>query len=331
MIFADKLIEERKRNGWSQEELADKLQVSRQSVSKWESAQSIPDINRILQLADLFGVSTDYLLKDTQTRPGENGEIVESVEGLMDVRKVSMEEANQYLSFQEKFASLVAMAVSLCVLSPVVLIILAGFSEDGVFGVSENLAAGVGVITLLLMVAVAVYIFIRYGMAEQKYDYLEKSAIDTEYGVAGMVREKKNAYQEVYSKGIAIGVIMCVLSVIPLLISAFVSAPDYIVCSMVGVLLTIIAIAVHIFVRVGMIQGSFDRLLEEGDYSVAKKKKSPVIEGVATIFWLLATAIYLGFSFATERWEITWIVWPIAGVLFGVVITITKMIIKDQD
>ena len=331
MIFADKLIEERKRNGWSQEELADKLQVSRQSVSKWESAQSIPDINRILQLADLFGVSTDYLLKDTQTRPGENGEIVESVEGLLDVRKVSMEEANQYLSFQEKFASLVAMAVSLCVLSPVVLIILAGFSEDGVFGVSENLAAGVGVITLLLMVAVAVYIFIRYGMAEQKYDYLEKSAIDTEYGVAGMVREKKNAYQEVYSKGIAIGVIMCVLSVIPLLISAFVSAPDYIVCSMVGVLLTIIAIAVHIFVRVGMIQGSFDRLLEEGDYSVAKKKKSPVIEGVATIFWLLATAIYLGFSFATERWEITWIVWPIAGVLFGVVITITKMIIKDQD
>ena len=331
MIFADKLIEERKRNGWSQEELADKLQVSRQSVSKWESAQSIPDINRILQLADLFGVSTDYLLKDTQTRPGENGEIVESVEGLLDVRKVSMEEANQYLSFQEKFASLVAMAVSLCVLSPVVLIILAGFSEDGVFGVSENLAAGVGVITLLLMVAVAVYIFIRYGMAEQKYDYLEKSAIDTEYGVAGKVREKKNAYPEVYSKGIAIGVIMCVLSVIPLLISAFVSAPDYIVCSMVGVLLTIIAIAVHIFVRVGMIQGSFDRLLEEGDYSVAKKKKSPVIEGVATIFWLLATAIYLGFSFATERWEITWIVWPIAGVLFGVVITITKMIIKDQD
>ena len=331
MIFADKLIEERKRNGWSQEELADKLEVSRQSVSKWESAQSIPDINRILQLADLFGVSTDYLLKDTQTRPGENGEIVESVEGLLDVRKVSMEETNQYLSFREKFASLVAMAVSLCVLSPVVLIILAGFSEDGVFGVSENLAAGVGVITLLLMVAVAVYNFIRYGMAEQKYDYLEKSAIDTEYGVAGMVREKKNAYQEVYSKGIAIGVILCVLSVIPLLISAFISAPDYIVCSMVGVLLTIIAIAVHIFVRVGMIQGSFDRLLEEGDYSVGKKKKSPVIEGVATIFWLLATAIYLGFSFATERWEITWIVWPIAGVLFGVVITITKMIIKDQD
>lgn len=50
-----------------------------------------------------------------------------------------------------------------------------GFSDDGIFGISENLAAGVGVITLLLMVAVAVYTFIRYGMAEEKYNYLEKN------------------------------------------------------------------------------------------------------------------------------------------------------------
>ena len=57
MILADKIIEERKKNGWTQEELAQKLGVSRQSVSKWESAGAI-------QLADLFGVSTDYLLKD---------------------------------------------------------------------------------------------------------------------------------------------------------------------------------------------------------------------------------------------------------------------------
>ena len=59
MILADKIMNERKRNGWSQEELAEKLGVSRQSVSKWESAQSVPDLNRILQLADNFGVTTD--------------------------------------------------------------------------------------------------------------------------------------------------------------------------------------------------------------------------------------------------------------------------------
>ena len=67
MILADKIINERKKLSWSQEELADKLEVSRQSVSKWESAQSTPDLNRILKMAELFGVSTDYLLKDEIT------------------------------------------------------------------------------------------------------------------------------------------------------------------------------------------------------------------------------------------------------------------------
>ena len=64
MILADKIINERKKNGWSQEELAEKLNVSRQAVSKWEGAQSIPDLQRIVAMAELFGVSTDYLLKD---------------------------------------------------------------------------------------------------------------------------------------------------------------------------------------------------------------------------------------------------------------------------
>ncbi len=59
MIFADKVVQLRKKSGWSQEELAEKLNVTRQSVSKWEGAQSIPDLEKILQLAQIFGVSTD--------------------------------------------------------------------------------------------------------------------------------------------------------------------------------------------------------------------------------------------------------------------------------
>ena len=62
MILADKITEERKKNGWSQEELANQLGVSRQAVSKWESAGAVPDLQRILQMSELFGVSTDYLL-----------------------------------------------------------------------------------------------------------------------------------------------------------------------------------------------------------------------------------------------------------------------------
>ena len=69
MTFSDKLIALRKKAGWSQEELAERLNVSRQSVSKWESAQSMPDIDKILQLSSLFSVTTDCLLKDMQAEP----------------------------------------------------------------------------------------------------------------------------------------------------------------------------------------------------------------------------------------------------------------------
>ena len=62
MILAEKIMEERKKNGWSQEELAEKLSVSRQAVS-------IPDLQRVIQLSEIFGVSTDYLLKDECETP----------------------------------------------------------------------------------------------------------------------------------------------------------------------------------------------------------------------------------------------------------------------
>ena len=75
MILADKITELRKRSGWSQEELAGRLGVSRQAVSKWESAASIPDLDKILKLSQLFDVSTDTLLKDeidlADALPGE--------------------------------------------------------------------------------------------------------------------------------------------------------------------------------------------------------------------------------------------------------------------
>ena len=61
MILADKITDLRKKNGWSQEELANRLGVSRQAVSKWESAGAIPDLDKIIKMSDLFSVSTDYL------------------------------------------------------------------------------------------------------------------------------------------------------------------------------------------------------------------------------------------------------------------------------
>ena len=64
MKLSDKIIKLRKAKGWSQEDFAEKLNVSRQAVSRWENGTALPDANNILQLSKLFAVSADYLLNE---------------------------------------------------------------------------------------------------------------------------------------------------------------------------------------------------------------------------------------------------------------------------
>lgn len=80
MNIADRIQHLRKIKGVSQEELADKMGVSRQAVSKWESEQSIPEIDKIIAMSDYFAVTTDYLLKGIEMTENEDnsGEVIAS-------------------------------------------------------------------------------------------------------------------------------------------------------------------------------------------------------------------------------------------------------------
>ena len=66
MIFSEKLLALRKANDLTQEQLAEKLDVSRQSISKWESGQAVPELEKIVALSAVFDVTTDYLLKSSE-------------------------------------------------------------------------------------------------------------------------------------------------------------------------------------------------------------------------------------------------------------------------
>ena len=331
MILADKIVEERKRNGWSQEELAEKLNVSRQSVSKWEGAQSIPDLNRIIRMAELFQVSTDYLLKETEERTVISDNFSETSDNSLPIRKVSMKEASSFLHLTKKRSTFVALGVSLCIISPVPLLVLYDFAESGLFGISDNLARGLGILSLFTLITMAVFTFIKSGKEAANYEFLEKEEIDTEYGVDGIVREKRNAYEGTYNRFNTFGVILCITSFFPLLLTEFTMDKDYMMGSMVGLLLIIVAVAVYMFVKVGMIKGSYDKLLQEGSYTMAKKKVAPILGKIAGIYWLTVQALFLAISFITGSWGSTWIIWPVAGVMYAVVNEITKIVIKAED
>lgn len=173
MLLSEKIMSLRKRNGWSQEELAQQLGVSRQSVSKWESMASMPDIQKIMAMSELFGVSTDYLLRDeleelpataiaadyavSSVQSGSSepaaastvGSTADSPDGdtasesstddastsktVAPKLSVSLDTATEYLDAIARTSRPTAGAITLFILGPALLVSLATYSEDALY------------------------------------------------------------------------------------------------------------------------------------------------------------------------------------------------------
>ncbi|MGT2949716.1 transcriptional regulator [Streptococcus cuniculi] len=325
MILADKIIRFRKKNGWSQEELAEKMEVSRQAVSKWEAAQTTPDLGKILQLSNLFGVTTDYLLKDEL----EDEEFIDSVDETI-IRKITLAEANEYLKQRKDASVKIAIATFLCIICAIPLFLLIAISELTPFPIADNTAIGIGVISIFPIVAIAVYMFIRVGFKNAPYQFLDKEPFGTEYGVTGLVRDRQNTYHSTYVKYNYIGACGCILAPIPLLCGTF-SENGLLTMLMLCITMLIVGISVMFFIVAGVRWSSMQRLLKEGDFSNKRKGKNKITEAIGAAYWLITTAIYLGWSFLTNDWHITWVTWLIAGILFGVVDIICNLVIDKQD
>lgn len=323
MILGDKIIRLRKKNGWSQEELAEKMQVSRQAVSKWEGAQSIPDLEKILMLSELFGVTTDYLLKDEM----EDEEFTD--ESGTSMKRITLAQANDFLAWRKSASVRIAAGTFLCVIAVIPLLLLGAVAEYSAYPVSENLAAGAGLITMLILVAIAVAIFIHCGFKNAPYEFIDKEPFETEYGVAGMVKERQKAFKSTYTKCNVIGTCICILSPIPLFVGAF-TEKEFFMVVMLTVTILLAGIGAAIFIIAGVRWASMQKLLKAGEYVPQEKRKSQIKEQVGKIYWLTAVAVYLGWSFWTNAWGTTWIVWPVAGVLFAVVISLCNLILARE-
>ena len=322
MILADKIMALRKKAGWSQEDLAAQLNVSRQSVSKWESAQSIPDMDKVVQMSRLFGVTTDFLLKDemeieehTQSEPVDEPPL----------RRVTMEEASAYLALRREAAPKIALATFLCIISPVALLMLAAMSEMSRFGISENAAAGIGLCVLLVLVAIGVTLFLTCSAKVRDFDFLEEVPFETEYGVSGMVKERKQSFAAAYARLNIIGTVLCILSAVPLFVSMCMETADVVYVAAVCLLLIIAGIGCVAFTYGGTIHASMERLLEEGDYTRQNKSRRSIKGTISTIYWLLVTAIFMWYTFGPSgngQARYSWFIWAIAAVLYAAVMVV---------
>lgn len=261
-------------------------------------------------------MSTDYLLKDEVEK--ENTETICDTD--CELHRVTMEEANAYMNEKKKAAPMLANATTLCILSPIPLFLVSTFND--------SLAIAVACTILLGMVALAVFIFIKTEIKLSPLQYLEQEPFETEYGVTGLVKEKNQSYQQHYSFSLACGVVLCILSVIPLIIAGCMEASDYICTLCLAVLLILVSVGVNILIRVSTIKSSYDTLLQEGDYTKKEKFVKKKTETFTGVYWCLVTAVYLGWSLWTKQWDVTYMIWPVATVLYAALYGIVKVVMK---
>lgn len=321
MSLADHIIEERKKAHWSQEELAHRLGVSRQAVSKWESEQAVPDLNRVLQMADLFGVSTDYLLKGKETTDSAGSGATEPQK---PARFVSEEEALNFLTFRQKSVPIVALGVALCIISPALLVMLDGFAEDGVAGLTNEVAIAIGLPFLIICIGIAVYLFVSQGAKGEKYQYLEKERIMVADSVLKEAAELRAASAEAFGRNMAIGIALCVVACAPLVVASCFANAASVICTFVALLLLIVATGVYVMVRTSDGRNTYDTLLQIKDYTPGEKSVRQKLNLFSGVYWLAVTAVYLVASFATGKWGATWIIWAVGGVLYAAAYAIAK-------
>ena len=229
MILAEKIVRLRKQFGWSQEELAEQMNVSRQSVSKWESTNSIPDLNRIIMLAEIFNVSTDFLLKDENEAFDSRDESKEP-----NTIQISLEQAVKYIENKMEVSALITKGVMLCVCSVVPLFFFLAMAENNRLNLTGDIAAAIGVVSILVMVSIAISFFIKTNQYESDIAVIDNETFELAYGVHSVFKEKLMKFRVTYNLRLSLGIFMFIFSFVPLIfVSMFFSGSDIILMMLI--------------------------------------------------------------------------------------------------
>lgn len=295
MSFGTNLQFLRDRAGMTQEGLAEALQVSRQSVSKWESDTSFPEMEKLLVLCELFHTDLDTLLRG-------------------DVRANYQTDAVGYDRFMNWFSNWIAMATGLIILS-----VGGALALYGGAGMPENWMAAVLISGIAVAVAILVIVGMRYDRFEKEHPVLQDF----------YTKEQRDRFLNRYPFLIALPIVLFFLAVVWLILlgERAEQLGERAEAILVGVFLTAVALGVAVLVWAALRKGKYDiaqwnKQHDPSPEAVAQRKK---VGKVCGAIMLAATVVYmiLGFgSMALEGdyggswgWAWGWIVYPIAGVI----------------
>lgn len=286
MSFSENLQFIRAQAGVTQEQLAEQLDVSRQSVSKWEGGQSFPEMDTLLKLCDLYDVNLDLLLR-----------------GSVEESRVS--DTARYDAFMNRFSRRIAGAVSGIVAGVGLSALLEGAGLPEVWSAAA----------LLLAVCVCVVVLVVAGI--QHENFCKNHPVVADF----YTEAEREAFQHKFVWYIAGGVGAILFGVMLLVLADSVLGEEPPWDSRItGVFLFIVAGAVWSFIYGGILHDKYDvaKYNRENNPSPEDRRRNALVGTVCAVVMLLATAVYVGLGLALDLWGKAWWVFAVGGVLCGV-------------
>lgn len=297
MSFAENLQYLRKQKDITQEQLAEQLEVSRQSVSKWESGQSYPEMEKLLQICSMFQCNLDTMMQG-------------------DISKEFAQDVHGYDAFKNRFSKWMAAGVGLILFGLSAMLFLTGIGMD------EELSTAV----FFCFLIVAVLIFIVMGM--QNNQFCKKHPQIEDFYTE---EDKEHAYRKFTVRiAVSVGIILIGILLVMVLdaksgiagqVLQDAAMEERMEGLIYGAFMLMIAPAVSLLVYGGLQKTKYDiaEYNKEMNPSPEKKKRDLLVSKICGCIMLVATIVFLGWSFSSNAWQITWIVYAAAGILCGIV------------
>lgn len=290
MAFSENLQFIRAQAGLTQEQLAEQLDVSRQSVSKWEGGGSFPEMETLLQICDLFGVNLDTLLRGS-------------------VAHARQEDTAGYNAFMDRFSRQIAGGSAGIVAGLAgMLALMAAFPSD-----RGNVLS---VTVFLMILTVCVVVLVASGIQNSNFRKNHPSIPDF------YTQAQKEAFRQRFVWYVSGGV-GAILFGVTALIGAFAFLPqeELYELGVTAGFLAVVAGAVYVLVYAGIQDSKYNIRVynRDNDPAPEAKKRQALIGTVCGVIMMLCTAVYLGLGFTQSAWGTAWWVFPVGGILCGVV------------
>ena len=132
-------------------------------------------------------------------------------------------------------------------------------------------------------------------------------------------------------RSIVLGATICILSVLPVMIAMGLRVTEIWQVYSIGVLLAVVSPEVFLLVQAESIWGSYQKLLQQGDYSADEKRRRRRLGSLTGIYWVLVVAIYLAVSFRNDSFSTSWPIWPVAALLFVALLGTVRIVVQPRD